>query len=252
MKVVATGDISMYNFFVNSNDINDNFAKISGEDYNHIRNVLRMKIGTKILINDKEKSNSYLAEIQEIGAKEIICKVIEKMESNEMSVNVTLFQGIPKSDKMEYIIQKSVELGVSEIVPTEMKNCVAKINNEENKLTRWNKISETAAKQSKRSIIPKVESKISFDDLLNKIKEFDLVIVAYENEKHTSLKDVLQNCKGVKNIAIIIGPEGGIDTKELKLLEDNGVQVASLGKRILRTETAPIVMLSMILYEYEM
>ena len=133
MKAVATGDISMYNFFVNSNDINDNFAKISGEDYNHIRNVLRMKIGTKILINDKEKSNSYLAEIQEIGAKEIICKVIEKMESNEMSVNVTLFQGIPKSDKMEYIIQKSVELGVSEIVPTEMKNCVAKINNEENK-----------------------------------------------------------------------------------------------------------------------
>ena len=242
----------MYNFFVNSNDINDNFAKISGEDYNHIRNVLRMKIGTKILINDKEKSNSYLAEIQEIGAKEIICKVIERMASNEMSVNVTLFQGIPKSDKMEYIIQKSVELGVSEIVPTEMKNCVAKINNEENKLTRWNKISETAAKQSKRSIIPKVESKISFDDLLNKIKEFDLVIVAYENEKHTSLKNVLQNCKGVKNIAIIIGPEGGIDTKELKLLEDNGVQVASLGKRILRTETAPIVMLSMILYEYEM
>lgn len=252
MKVVATGDISMYNFFVNSNDINDNFAKISGEDYNHIRNVLRMKIGTKILINDKEKSNSYLAEIQEIGAKEIICKVIERMASNEMSVNVTLFQGIPKSDKMEYIIQKSVELGVSEIVPTEMKNCVAKINNEENKLTRWNKISETAAKQSKRSIIPKVESKISFDDLLNRIKEFDLVIVAYENEKHTSLKDVLQNCKGVKNIAIIIGPEGGIDTKELKLLEDNGVQVASLGKRILRTETAPIAMLSMILYEYEM
>ena len=242
----------MYNFFVNSNDINDNFAKISGEDYNHIRNVLRMKIGTKILINDKEKSNSYLAEIQEIGAKEIICKVIEKIASNEMSVNVTLFQGIPKSDKMEYIIQKSVELGVSEIVPTEMKNCVAKINNEENKLTRWNKISETAAKQSKRSIIPKVESKISFDDLLNKIKEFDLVIVAYENEKHTSLKDVLHNCKGVKNIAIIIGPEGGIDTKELKLLEDNGVQVASLGKRILRTETAPIAMLSMILYEYEM
>ena len=252
MKVVATGDISMYNFFVNSNDINDNFAKISGEDYNHIRNVLRMKIGTKILINDKEKSNSYLAEIQEIGAKEIICKVIEKMASNEMSVNVTLFQGIPKSDKMEYIIQKSVELGVSEIVPTEMKNCVAKINNEENKLTRWNKISETAAKQSKRSIIPKVESKISFNDLLNRIKEFDLVIVAYENEKHTSLKDVLQNCKGVKNIAIIIGPEGGIDTKELKLLEDNGAQVASLGKRILRTETAPIAMLSMILYEYEM
>ena len=252
MKAVATGDISMYNFFVNSNDINDNFAKISGEDYNHIRNVLRMKIGTKILINDKEKSNSYLAEIQEIGAKEIICKVIEKMESNEMSVNVTLFQGIPKSDKMEYIIQKSVELGVSEIVPTEMKNCVAKINNEENKLTRWNKISETAAKQSKRSIIPKVESKISFDDLLNRIKEFDLVIVAYENEKHTSLKDVLQNCKCVKNIAIIIGPEGGIDTKELNLLEDNGAQVASLGKRILRTETAPIAMLSMILYEYEM
>ena len=242
----------MYNFFVNSNDIYNNVARISGDDYNHIKNVLRMKIGTKILINDREKNNSYLAEIQEIDTNEILCKIIDKIASNEMMKKVTLFQGIPKADKMEYIIQKSVELGVSDIVPTQMKNCVAKINNEENKLKRWNKISETAAKQSKRSIIPMVENKISFDNLLNRLKEFDLVIVAYENEKHISLKDVLQNCKEAENIAIIIGPEGGIDANELKLLENKGANVASLGKRILRTETAPIAMLSMILYEYEM
>lgn len=248
----STGDINMYNFFINSNDINDNVAKISGEDYNHIRNVLRMKIGTKIIINEKEKNNSFLAEIQNISSKQILCKIIEKIASNEMPVKVTLFQGIPKSDKMEYIIQKSVELGVSEIVPTEMKNCVAKINNEENKLKRWNKISETAAKQSKRSIIPKVENKISFDNLVERIKGYDLVIIAYENEKNTSMKDVLHYCNNVKSIALIIGPEGGIDMNELKLLENNGAQVASLGKRILRTETASIVMISMILYEYEL
>ena len=242
----------MYNFFVNSNDICDNIARISGEDYNHIKNVLRMKLGTKILINDKGKNNSYLTEIQKISEKEILCKIIEKIESNEMKIKVTLFQGVPKSDKMEYIIQKSVELGVYEIIPTQMKNCVAKINNEENKLIRWNKISETAAKQSKRSIIPKVENKISFDELINRMKEFDLTIVAYEDEKNTNMKDILRNYPNVKSIAIIIGPEGGIDKNELEIMSNNGAKHASLGKRILRTETASIAMLSMILYEYEM
>lgn len=242
----------MYNFFVNSNDIYDDVARISGDDYNHIKNVLRMKIGTKILINDKEKNKTYLTKIQEVGTKEIFCKIIDRIPSNEMIVKVSLFQGIPKADKMEYIIQKSVELGVNEIVPTEMKNCVAKINNEENKLIRWNKISETAAKQSKRSIIPKIENKISFNTLLDRIKKFDLAIVAYENEKNISLRDVLNKHQNINNIAIIVGPEGGIDKNELNLLENAGVKTASLGKRILRTETAPIAMLSMILYEYEM
>jgi 16S rRNA (uracil1498-N3)-methyltransferase len=242
----------MYNFFVNSNDIYDYVARISGDDYNHIKNVLRMKIGAKILINDKEKNKTYLTKIQEVGTKEIFCKIIDRIPSNEMIVKVSLFQGIPKADKMEYIIQKSVELGVNEIVPTEMKNCVAKINNEENKLIRWNKISETAAKQSKRSIIPKIENKISFNTLLDRVKKFDLAIVAYENEKHISLRDVLNKHQNINNIAIIVGPEGGIDKNELNLLENAGVKTASLGKRILRTETAPIAMLSMILYEYEM
>ncbi len=242
----------MYNFFVDSSEINEKNAVISGSDYNHIKNVLRMKPGTKIFINSKENNETFLSEIIGFEKNSVICKILEKVESNEMPVKITLFQGLPKSDKMEYIIQKSVELGVYEIVPVEMKNCVAKLNNEENKIKRWNTISETAAKQSKRNIIPKVWNKITFEELKNKIKDYDLAIVAYENEKHTNLKEVLQDNKDAKNIAIIIGPEGGIDEKEINALEENNCKVASLGKRILRTETAPIAMLSMITYEFEM
>lgn len=242
----------MYNFFVSSKDINDRNAIISGSDYNHIKNVLRMKAGTKILINDKEKNKSFLSEITGFEKNSVLCKIIEEVDSKEMPIKVTLFQGLPKSDKMEYIIQKSVELGVYEIIPVEMKNCVAKLNNEENKIKRWNTISETAAKQSKRNIIPKVWHKISFEELQNKVKEYDLVIVAYENEKHTNLREILEENNGVKNIAIVIGPEGGIDEREISILESNGCKLASLGKRILRTETASIAMLSMIIYEFEM
>lgn len=241
----------MYNFFVNENQFLDNKVFIKGNDFNHVKNVLRMKNGEKFYVSNKVSGDSYLVNLDSYSNDEVICNIIEKMDSKESTVKVTLFQGLPKADKMEYIIQKSVELGVYNIVPVDMKFCVAKLNNEEKKLSRWQTISEAAAKQSKRNIIPKIENKISFKNMLGILNEFDLVIIAYENENKTNLKEILQENKNINNIAIIIGPEGGLAQDEVELLIENGAKSASIGKRILRTETASLAMLSMIMYEFE-
>lgn len=241
----------MYNFFVPSEQIENNKITINGADYNHISNVLRMKKKERFFVCDKDNANSYLVEIEDINKNEIICKIISENETTEPKINITLFQGIPKSDKMETIIQKSVELGVSTIYPVAMKNCIGKIKDEKKKITRWQSISESAAKQSKRNIIPKIENQISDNELCEKIKEYDLTILAYENEKTLNLKKLLKQNKNIKNIAIIIGPEGGIDKCETEEFEKQGAISCSIGKRILRCETASIVMLSMLMYEFE-
>ena len=152
---------------------------------------------------------------------------------------------------METIIQKSVELGVNKIFPISMKNCVAKIKDDIKKQERWQKISEAAAKQSKRNIIPSIEKSVDMKYLCSKINEYDLVLVAYENEDKKTIKDILKNNK-VKKIAIVVGPEGGLTEKEVEELIKCGAKAVSLGKRILRTETVPIAMLSMIMYEYDL
>ena len=184
----------------------------------------------------------------------IWCKLLEEIPSTELPINITLFQGLPKADKLEYIIEKSTELGVNTIIPVEMRFSIAKIKNEDQKNIRWNKIAESAAKQSKRNIIPKVELTIDVKELANRIKEFDLVVVAYENENKDSLKKVLEtiNKQELNNIAIIVGPEGGIDNSELEVFISNGAKCVTLGKRILRTETAPLAILSMLIYEFEL
>ena len=242
----------MHNFFVNNEQFIDNHVIIDGDDYKHIVNVLRMSNNNRIQICNKETKKSYIASIDNIENERVLCKVLDEIPSVESDKRITLFQGIPKSDKMEYIIQKTTELGVSEIVPVEMKYCVARINNPEKKLQRWSKISESAAKQSKRNIIPIIKNKISFKELEELVKKYDLVLVAYEKEGDTSIKDILTRNSKAKSIAIIVGPEGGIDAEEISALVSQGVNCVSLGKRILRTETAPIAMLSMIMYEYEL
>lgn len=243
----------MHKFFVEDYQIDDRQVIIDSEDYNHIVNVLRMKKGDKILVTNKNSQKTYNCEIKEINADKVICNIIDEENKNiEMNVQVDIFQGLPKSDKMEYIIQKCVELGVHKIVPVNMKYCVAKIKDEEKKNIRWNKISEVAAKQSKRNSIPKVENSINMTQLYDEIKKYDLVIVAYENEDNITLKDILKSKENPKNIAIIIGPEGGISFDEVENLTKSGAKKASLGNRILRTETAPIAVLSMIVYEYDL
>lgn len=242
----------MYKFFIENNQIDNNQIIISGNDKNHIANVLRMKKDEKILITNKDTSETYECKIISINKNDVVCSIIKKDESiKESNVKIDLYQGIPKSDKMEYIIQKSVELGVNRIFPVNMKNCIAKIKDEDKKNNRWQKISEAAAKQCKRNIIPSIERSVNMDFLYENIKNYDLVIVAYENEENKTIKDVLKN-KDVKKIAIIVGPEGGLSEEEVLNLINNGAKVASLGKRILRTETAPIAILSMIIYEYDL
>ena len=241
----------MYNFFVERDQFYNHTVDIKNENFNHIKNVLRMKIDDELIVSCKETGNSFLCTISEIGDNKIVCKIIEERESTEPKVEVTLFQGIPKSDKMELIIQKTVEVGINKIYPVEMKFCIGKIKDNK-KITRWQTISEAAAKQSKRNIIPTIENPISFKEMAEVLKEYDLALVAYENEEKTNIKEVLQQNPDAKKIAIIIGPEGGISKEEVESLVSNGSKEVSLGKRILRTETASISMLSMIMYQYDL
>lgn len=244
----------MPKFFVTKNQQKDSEILIEGTDVNHIKNVLRKKVGDRLYICIADMEIDCIAKIEEITDKNIICQ-IEKYEKKqtEPNVKVTIFQGLPKSDKMELIIQKSVELGVYNIYPVNMKRCVAKLKDENKKIKRWNTISEVAGKQCGRSIIPQIMYPVNIKNICEMIPKYDIVLVAYEQEENNTLKIELKKLKlkeGLK-IAVIIGPEGGLDIQEVELLKDNGAKVITLGKRILRTETVALNVLSSIMYEFE-
>ena len=246
----------MPKFFVTNNQVEDNKITILGDDVNHIANVLRMKVGDEIQICNTDTTENYNVELNEFSKDSIVCKVLEKIASEaESSINLKIFQGIPKSDKMELIIQKSTELGVKAIVPVEMERCISKINgkDEKKKIERWQKISEVAAKQSGRDIIPKIEHVIKIKEISEHVSEYDMIIVPYEKAEGYSFKDAIEELK-IKdnknlNIGIVIGPEGGYEPSEVELLQNAGAKVVTLGKRILRTETVALAMASVIMYE---
>ena len=247
----------MPKFFVKNNQINDNKVIILGEDVNHIKNVLRYKIDDDIEICDKDKEKTYLCKILEIDNSKIICNILKKQDiQKEANIDITIFQGLPKAEKMELIIQKTTELGVREITPVKMERCVVKLDEkgENKKIERWQKIAEMAAKQSGRDTITKINNVININSICNLLSKYDIVLVAYENETETSsLRKEIENLKKLKKenlkIGIIIGPEGGFEVKEIDTLKKEGVKSISLGKRILRTETAPIVITSILMYE---
>ena len=247
----------MPKFFVTTNDIKEDTIIIQNEDVNHIKNVLRAKVDDTIDICDSETSKNYICKIEQIEEKNIYCHIINEIQTNvEPHIKVSVFQGLPKTDKMELVIQKSVELGVYDIIPVEMKRCVVKLNEKDKikKMQRWQKISEGAAKQSGRDIIPTIHPVINIKTLCENIKEYDLVLVAYENEKINTLKQELQKIKqnnAETKIAIIIGPEGGIDDKEIEHFKENKAKIITLGNRILRTESVALNMLSVIMYELD-
>lgn len=248
----------MPKFFVPTDQIKEETILIQNEDVNHIKNVLRSKINDKIDICDYNTSKNYICEIVKIEDKKIECKIIKKVESNvESKIKVSIFQGLPKADKMELVIQKSVELGAFDITPIEMKRCVVKLNEKDKtrKIQRWQKISETAGKQSGRDIIPQINNIINVKKLCEKFGEYDLILVAYENEKENTLKQELKKIKNIKKeeikIAIIIGPEGGIDNEEIEQFKSYNTKIITLGNRILRTETVALNMLSIIMYELD-
>ena len=246
----------MYKFFVNEEQINGNIVNIIGEDVNHIKNVLRLEAGENICVCNKDSARSFLCEILKYDNNEVVCEVVsEIMESTEPNTYIHIFQGLPKSDKFEWIIEKCTEIGVKEITPVIMKRTVVKLDEKDRnkKLNRWQKIAEVAAKQSKRDCIVTINNIINFENIFEKLEDYDILLVAYEEEKENTLKKVLTQfeCNKDMKIAVIIGPEGGIDETEIKQCKSNRFISVTLGKRILRTETAPLVIASNILYELE-
>jgi len=250
----------MPKFFVTEEQIENSSITIKGQDVKHIKNVLRKKPGDQLTICITEHSLDYLCEITNIADETISCNILKKLENNvESNIKVTIFQGLPKADKMELVIQKSVELGVYDITPIEMKRCVVKLNEKDKnkKIERWQKIAEVASKQSGRNIIPKINKIISIKEICNLYEQYDIVLVAYENEEKNTLKEELNKVKAQMSdqeqikIGVLIGPEGGIAPEEIELLNKSGAKIITLGKRILRTETVALNVLSIIMYELE-
>ena len=249
----------MPKFFIKNEQKSNNKIIIIGQDVNHIKNVLRKKINDKIIVCNSETTRNYICKIKDITDEKIECEIIENIEENvESNVQISIFQGLPKADKMELIIQKSVELGAYDITPVEMQRCIVKLEDKDKikKIQRWQKISEVAAKQSGRNIIPNINNIIDLENVCNLCQNYDIVLVAYENEKENKLKyqikKIKEKIKSDIKIAILIGPEGGIDEKEIEILKEiDNVKIITLGKRILRTETVALNMLSIVMYELE-
>lgn len=244
----------MPRFFVDRENISESNIKITGNDVNHIKNVLRMQEGEELLICDK-KGIDYTCSIVSLDRDEILLAIKDKCNSeSELLQKLYLFQGLPKSDKMELIIQKAVELGVYEIIPVSTMRAIVKIDakKEEKKTTRWQQISEAAAKQSGRAIIPVIRPPMSFKEALNYAAELDINIIPYEKaEGILQTREILGSCKNKNRVGIFIGPEGGFDESEINTAKEKGVMPITLGKRILRTETAGLCILSVLMLQAE-
>lgn len=244
----------MYQFFVPSENIQGNRILITGDDVNHIKNVLRMKPGDEISVSNGEDGKEYRCGIEHMG-EEIVCSLrFIKEEGVELPCKITLFQGLPKADKMEWIVQKAVELGVYEVVPVSMHRCVVRLDEkkQKTKISRWQGIAEAAAKQSKRSIIPQIKPVMSMKQALVYAEEMDMLFVPYElAEDMDRTREVFEQIQPGQRVGFFIGPEGGFEEEEIKATMDKGAKPITLGKRILRTETAGMTVLSILMYHLE-
>ena len=239
----------MHRFYVDPSQIEENIITVIGSDVNHIKNVLRMRQGDEIIICNGQGKDCYCI-IKKVSETEITAQIMEQREANtELKTRITLFQGIPKKDKMELIIQKAVELGVHEIVPVMTKRVVVKLEDakkEAKKLERWQAIAEEAAKQSKRGMIPQIKPVQSYKEALKNAAELDYAMVPYENAKgiqHT--REIMSSLKQYQTIGVFIGPEGGFEDFEIEAALQQEIFPITLGRRILRTETAGLCVLSM-------
>lgn len=241
----------MFQFFVDDEQVIDNKeVHITGSDVNHMVHVLRMKPGERIRVSNRS-GVGYFCQVVTLSETEVIAEVEEIDElGTELSNEIVLFQGLPKSDKMELIIQKATELGASKIVPVAMKNCVVKLDAKkaEGKVKRWQAIAESAAKQSKRSVIPEVCMPVSYKEAMQMAEALEQVLVPYENERGMdATREIIGDIQKGQTIGIFVGPEGGFDNTEIAMLSDSMHRI-SLGRRILRTETAGLACLAMLVY----
>lgn len=245
----------MYQFFVDPSQIRGEYAVITGKDVNHIKNVLRMKPGEQIALRNGSDGRKYLCSIEKFNEEEIGCKVYGIEEASaELPSKIYLFQGLPKSDKMEMIIQKAVELGVYEIIPVACRRSVVKLDEkkEKSKRVRWQGIAEAAAKQSKREIIPQIKEVMSFQEAVSYSKCARVRVIPYELwEGMEKTREILGGIKPGEDVAVFIGPEGGFAEEEVETAMQEGILPVTLGKRILRTETAGMAVLSIIMYHLE-
>lgn len=239
----------MYQFFVEENQVSEDRIFIIGSDVNHIKNVLRMKAGERVRISVSDSGRSFFGTISKLHEEEVVVSIESVDEQGtELSNRIYLFQGLPKGDKMELIIQKAVELGAYEVIPVAMKNCVVKLDEKKaaNKVKRWQAIAESAAKQSKRTIIPQVAMPLTWKEALQKAKELDVTLIPYENERGMeATREALGKIALGQSIGIFVGPEGGFAPEEIQEAEGKRI---SLGRRILRTETAGLALMSMLVF----
>ncbi len=244
----------MYQFFTAPENIRGNRVILDGNNVNHIKNVLRMKPGEEIAVSNGLDGREYRCGIVSLGDV-IECELrFIKEEGNELPSKIYLFQGFPKGDKMEIIVQKTVELGVFEIIPVFMKRCIVKLDDKKaaSKVARYRTIAEAAAKQSKRGIIPNIHECMTFKEAVSYAKKQDILLVPYElAEDMSHTRKVLSSIKPGESVAFFIGPEGGIAGEEMELLREQGAEPVTLGKRILRTETAGLTLLSWLSYILE-
>lgn len=270
----------MHHFFVNKSDIDTDTREVhlTGDNYNHLKNVLRVRVGEKILISDGEGTDyecdvieihdeewikettmgagrgANISDIRDISEPEVILHINFVEEIHELPAEIYLFQGLPKQDKMELIIQKAVELGAHSVIPLDSKNTVIKLDDKraQKKVDRWQAIAEAAAKQSKRSIIPEIHPVMKWKDAMEYVRDFDLKLIPYENAK--SIKHTMEELGKLPEhgkIAVFIGPEGGFSDEEIEDALNHGIEPITLGKRILRTETAAITSLSVLMLMLE-
>ena len=245
----------MHRFFVEEPAMGENSITITGGDVNHIKNVLRMSVGDKICVINGRNNKEYYCEITAVGNDAVDTRICEIRESDqELGNEVVLFQGLPKSDKMELIIQKAVELGVHTIVPVSTDRTVVKLDakKEANKRKRWMSISESAAKQSGRLRIPEVTPVVSYREALEMAKKMDVRLIPYElAEGMEKTRELMSSIQPGQSVAVFIGPEGGFESSEIEKAMEIGAWPITLGKRILRTETAGLVTLAMLVYNLE-
>lgn len=247
----------MYHFFVPPEQINaaDKSVVITGGDVNHIKNVLRMKPGEEISVSNGQDAREYRCGITDLSEDKILCELrFIKEDGVELASKVYLFQALPKADKMEFIIQKAVELGVYQIIPVAARRCVVKLDEKKAKsrLARWQGIAEAAAKQSKRAIVPQVSEIMNFSQAVEYAAGLDQKLIPYElAEGMAKTRALIDGLEPGQSVAVFIGPEGGFEESEIELALARGIEPITLGRRILRTETAGLTVLSWLIYKLE-
>ena len=244
----------MQHFFVSPEQVKEEKIYVEGGDVNHMKNVLRMKPGEEVWVSDGEGMD-YFCSVEGYEEKEAVLRVVKKeVSQTELASRLILFQGLPKGDKMEWIVQKAVELGAYSVVPVSTRRCVVKLDNKkaEKKVSRWQQIAESAAKQSKRMLVPEVHSVMTFKEALVYAKELDVLLIPYELAKGMKeTKELIRSIEPGKSIGVFIGPEGGFEEQEVADAMEAGAKPITLGHRILRTETAGLAVLSVLMFQLE-